>query len=136
MAYSTDMVERPRKLDDTIADLMGGNLTVAVIKHAVAELKRLGDIRRHMEHLRVERHLSSVEASADTRSDVHEMVKSYLAQEIANHVAKTAKITDKPAPYGTAFRAEAMMLPMALYEAVVPPAPQLNHYERNAKPLG
>lgn len=71
------------------------------------------------------------------REQMSEMVKSYLAQELAHHVAKSAKITDAPSAYGThTFRAEVMMLPMALYEAVVPPAPQLNHYERNAKPLG
>lgn len=119
----TDMVTRPRSLDDTIADLMGGNFTHAVVQHAVAELKRLGGIRRHMKLLSVEKRVS---ITPDTSPEIMgEMIKGYLGREISNHVAKFAEITERPTEYGTrTFRARAMMVPMALYDAVVPPLPK------------
>ena len=126
MPQYTDMVKRPRSLDDTIADLMGGNLTNAVVMHAVAELKRLGEIRRGIELLRVDRAVTQTEL---VTPQYKQMVQSQLTHEIAAHIAGLAKFSDQPSAHNThTFRAEAMIVKSHLYDAVVPPLPKTTGY--------
>ena len=122
MPQYTDTVTRPRNLDDTIADLMGGNLTTAAIMHAVSELKRLGEIRRGIELIRSEKAVTQAEL---VMPQVKEMVRSHLTHEIAAHIASLAKFSDQPTAHNVhTFRAEAMIVKAHLYDAVVPPLPK------------
>jgi hypothetical protein len=122
----TDMVKRPRSLDDTIADLMGGNFTHSVVQHAVAELKRLGEIRRGIELVRVDRAVTQAEL---VTPQVKQMVQSQISHEIAAHIAGLAKFSDQPTAHNTrTFRAEAMIVKSHLYDAVVPPLPKTTPY--------
>ncbi len=125
----TDMVERPRSLEDTIADLMGGNLTAAAIKHAVAELKRLRDLRNGIEHLRVDRAVPSRELTT-ARIDIDRQIRGMLNHQIAKHIADGRLVSIRDAPDELTdgdlhkYRADAMVVPYALYECVVPPLPK------------
>jgi hypothetical protein len=122
MPQYTDTVTRPRSLDDTIADLMGGNFTNAVVMHAVAELKRLGEIRRGIELIRSEKAVTQTKL---VMPEVKQMIRSHLTHEIAAHIAGLVKFSDQSAAHNThTFRAEAMIVKSHLYDAVVPPLPK------------
>ena len=129
MPVYTDMVKRPRKLEDTIADLMGGNLTNAVVMHAVAELKRLRDLRNGIEHLRVDQAATAIKREA-ARVDIDRAMRARLGHEIAKHIAsgRLVKISDGPDELTDGalhkYRADAMVVPYALIECVVPPTPK------------
>jgi len=102
---------------------MGGNLSAEAILHAVSELKCLGEIRRGIELLRVDRAVTQEELRAAPA--VKQMVQDHLAREIAAHIASVAQFSDWPSEHNThTFRADAMMVKSHLFDAVVPPLPK------------